>query len=215
MLSLKNRHLYLILDTMYIGAECLCEIARECCEAGVDIIQFRDYSLSDAHALNICCQLKEITASYSIPFIVNNRLDLALASDADGVHLGQDDLPVPVARSIADQYGKKIIIGASTHSADQALHTRILNPDYIAIGPLFATGTKPEYTAIGIDVAAQVVNTIDIPVFAVGGVALARLNKITEYGINRVAVVSAILQANDKYEKVTQFKQQLKGEING
>ncbi len=215
MLSLKNRHLYIILDTMYIAEEDLCQTARECCAAGVDILQFRNYSLDDSRAFEICLKLKEITVSHNIPFIVNNRLDLALAVDADGVHLGQDDIPIPTARSIAKRYGKNLIIGASTHSVEQAQATRLLNPDYMAIGPLFATGTKPDYTAIGLDVASQVFKISDLPVFAIGGVSLERLHTITDCGIHNIAVVSAILKSSDKTSVITKFKQQLKGEING
>lgn len=216
MLSLNNKQLYVILDTGYVNRDDLCETAQVCCEAGVDIIQYRNYALSDADSYDVCRRLRLILASHNVPFIINNRLDLALAVDADGVHLGQDDMPVAAARAVARSCGKDLIIGLSTHSVDQALQARRENPDYMAIGPLFATTTKPDYSEIGLTTAHQVVTHVtDIPVFGIGGVNLNRLSEILYHGIRRVAVVSAILQAHDKHQTIETFKRLLRGETNG
>lgn len=207
--SWDNKNLYLILDTSYVAPDRIISVAEECCEAGVDIVQFRDKMLSDKDRFLLCTELYAVCSGYGIPFIVNDRLDLALAASADGVHLGQDDLPVAIARSILKKCGKQLIIGTSTHSLKQAQHAIHAEPDYIAIGPLFPTNTKPDYTPVGLDTARSVAQNTPIPVFGIGGVNPERLPGIKETGISRVAVVSAILSAPDRTEIIQQFKKML------
>ena len=139
---LKNKNLYLILDTSYIEPERLYQTAEECCSAGVNIIQFRNKKLSDKTVFNECSKILKITRSYGIPFIINDRLDLALAVGADGVHIGQDDLPVESIKKITDRLNKNFIIGLSTHSVSQAEQAEKLELDYIGIGPLVFNNDK-------------------------------------------------------------------------
>ncbi|MCD6459586.1 thiamine phosphate synthase [bacterium] len=203
---LSNNNLYLILDTSYIRCENLAIVADECCGAGVDIVQFRNKKLSDKTALKKCKEILKITQSYGIPFIINDRFDLALAVGADGVHIGQDDLPVEFIRKITHRLNKKFIIGLSTHSLSQAEQADSLGIDYIGIGPLFCTMTKPDYSPIGLDCAAKVFQKIKTPAYAIGGINENNLRKVCGYGINRIAVVSAILQSDNKTKIIKKFK---------
>jgi len=208
---LKNNNLYLILDTSYIKTDKLCQTAEECCLAGVDIIQFRNKKLSDKTVFEECSKILKITRAYGIPFILNDRLDLALAVGADGVHVGQDDLPVESIKKITDSINRNFIVGLSTHSVVQAEQADKLCIDYIGIGPLFATMTKPDYSPIGLNCAANVVKKITTPAYAIGGINEKNLRTLCDYGINRIAVVSAILCSDNKTETIKQFKNILKG----
>ncbi len=201
-----DKKLYLILDTSYIDPENIIPVAEECCEAGVDIVQFRDKTLSDKDKFLLCAKLRQII---TIPFIINDRLDIALAVNADGVHLGQDDMPVAIARSILAECGRTMIIGRSTHSLQQARHAEREGVDYIAIGPLLPTQTKPDYPAVGINLAQQVTNMTALPVFAIGGVNLNTIDSIVDKGISRTAVVSAILTAQNKQDIINRLKNRL------
>lgn len=206
-MNLKNKKLYLILDTTYVDPKNMIDTAKECCDAGVDIIQFRDKNLSDKEKFRMAEKLRVVISKYHIPFIINDRLDIALAVDADGLHLGQDDFPIEKAQAVIRDSGKKLIIGASTHSFDQAVNTvKKYNPDYIAIGPLFPTPTKPDYIAVGLDTAKRVVEVTEIPLFGIGGIKTDNLDQIRETGLKGIAVVSAILQSNDRKKTINIFK---------
>ncbi len=206
-MNLKSKKLYLILDTTYVSPDKMIDTTKECCEAGVDIVQFRDKILSDKEKFILAKKLRELIGQYNIPFIINDRLDIALAVQADGIHLGQDDLPIDKARAIIRNTGQKLIIGASTHSFDQAVDTvRKYEPDYIAIGPLFSTPTKPDYIAVGLDTTRQVVDNTKIPLFGIGGVKTDNLDLIRQTGLKQIAVVSAILQSNNRKKTIAIFK---------
>ncbi|MEW6535795.1 MAG: thiamine phosphate synthase [Candidatus Auribacterota bacterium] len=205
-----NKRLYAIVDTSYVIPSELLAVTQELCEGGVDVLQFRDKMLSDKDRCNFCLKIKEITATFDIPFIVNDRFDIALAVDADGVHLGQDDVPITVARRILHDMGRNMIIGASTHSMQQALDADALDIDYLATGPLFPTPTKPDYIPVGVPVASEVFRTVKHPVFGIGGVNIDTINEVVSAGINRVVIVSALLCAPDRKKIICDIKNILK-----
>src|SRR5690349_23448521 len=119
-------------------------MVRAACVGGADVVQLRDKTLLGGEALQVAKTLAAICREYGVLFIVNDRVDLALAAEADGVHLGQEDLPVAAARILAQRYGRTdFLIGKSTHSLTQALAAQKEAPDYIGVGPVFATPTKP------------------------------------------------------------------------
>jgi len=207
---LENKKLYLIIDTPYVKPENAVSVCEEMCESGADIIQLRDKNLSDKDKYNLSLEIRKITSKYNIPFIVNDRLDIALSVDADGIHLGQDDLPVPTAREIINRYQKSMIIGLSTHSYDQAIEASKLPIDYLATGPLFPTQTKPDYIPIGLEQAKLVVNEIkDKPVFGIGNINKDTISDVLASGINRIVVVSAILKSENRKESIGFFKKLL------
>jgi len=173
-------------------------------KGGADIVQYRDTtSRMDSEKLNLIRNLKKITEKYGKILIVNNRIDLAILGNADGVHLGQDDIPINEAREILISCGRKdFIIGISTHSLEQAIDAEKSGADYVGIGPLFATPTKPTYQPIGAELALIVQKKLKIPAFAIGNINFKNIDELVELGINRIALVREIFHAKD-IEKTT------------
>jgi len=170
--------------------------ARAACEGGASVLQLRAKHAADQVALEWAEAIRVITRKFDVGFFVNDRFDLALAADADGVHLGQEDLPpsrIPlVARS-------RLLIGRSTHSLEQALEAREEPVDYIAFGPIFATGSKDSTCdPRGVERLAEVVRAVrPQPVIAIGGIDLGNVARVAAAGAAGIAVISAIAEAAD------------------
>lgn len=192
---MKDFHLYVILDKKSLKARrSFFEVARSAIEGGADCIQLRDKELSTLELIKEGKKLRDLTRRSGTIFIVNDRADIALAVDADGVHLGQEDLPIAIARQIL---GTTKIIGRSTHSLPQAIEAEQQGADYIGVGPIFATPTKPTYPAVGLDLIRQVSEHIRIPFVAIGGIDAGNIESVLEAGAKRVAVVRAVVGADD------------------
>ncbi len=187
---LKRSQLYLILDKAGFAGRSLKSLCSEILASGVGLIQLRDKISAKADVLNLAIRLAKRLRRSKILFIVNDYLDIAVLSKADGLHLGQADLPLRQARSIL---GKDKIIGISCHNLRQALKAQKEGADYIGIGPVYATVTKPEYSPIGINVLKQLKGKIKIPYFAIGNINKSNIRKIVSAGARRVAVCRAIL----------------------
>ena len=162
---------------------------------GADIIQLRSKTLSDAALYRIGIQFRKIANRYQKLFFVNDRTDLALAVEADGLHLGQDDLPMEGARKILK--GKNLFIGRSTHSLAQAVAAVQDGVDYIGLGPIFETPTKPTYKPVGLDLIRQVKRRVRIPFVCIGGIDETNVRRVLDAGASRVAVVRAVFGAKD------------------
>lgn len=178
---------------------------------GADIVQLRSKFLSDSTLVRIGLKMRKIANHYRKLFFFNDRVDLAIVTNADGVHLGQGDMPQSMARRLIRQSGKKIWIGRSTHTLAQALKAQEEGADYIGVGPIFKTPTKPQALAAGLKLARQVSTRIQIPWVAIGGIDRARLATVLDAGARRVAVVRAIFDAANITLATQQFKAMLKG----
>ncbi len=182
-------------------------------KGGADVIQYRDSSdRTDKERLKIIKKLQILTQDFGKILIVNNRIDLAILGQADGVHLGQEDLSVKEAKNFTQKYSsqKNFLIGISTHSLAQAEEAEQNGASYVGIGPLFATETKPTYIPIGIETAKLVTQKLKIPAFAIGNVNLSNLDDILANGIKRVAVVRAIFDSINIEKTTSIFKAKLK-----
>ncbi|MBN1798505.1 MAG: thiamine phosphate synthase [Spirochaetales bacterium] len=168
-----------------------CLLAEQACRAGARLVQYRDKQVSCKNFLAQARIIREITARYNTIFIVNDHLDCALAADADGVHLGQQDIPLKDARKITPS---DFIIGISTHSVPQALAAEQSGADYIAIGPVFKTPTKESYTPVGLNTVRQVLQEVAIPVVAIGGINMENLSQVKKTGIKNAAMVRQFRQ---------------------
>ncbi|MFN3467718.1 MAG: thiamine phosphate synthase, partial [Candidatus Brocadiales bacterium] len=184
---LKRARLYVIL-TSHLCKKSILETARLALEGGADILQLREKDMSDGDFLRLALRLKELTAKMGRLFIVNDSPHIALDSGADGVHLGQEDMSIGEARKLL---GKDFIIGLSAHSLEQARQAHQEGADYLGIGPIFSTQTKPEGHPIGTEILHGV-RDLSIPCFAIGGITLTNLGEIIGAGVGRVAVCSAI-----------------------
>ena len=202
--------LYAVTDLRREDPEILKKI-EQAYRGGADIIQLRSKVLPDAALARLGLKAQKIALKYQKLFFINDRVDLALALDADGVHLGQDDIPVAMARKLAKRAGKILRIGKSTHSLPQALAAIRENADYIGVGPVFATPTKPHARSVGLQFVKQAAAKVHIPWVAIGGIDLENLSSVIEAGASRVAVVRAIFFAKDPVAASKRFKNQLEG----
>ncbi len=174
---------------------------------GVGVIQLRDKVSDKAHLLSLANKLARRLKKTKTLFIINDHIDLAIVCGADGVHLGQGDLPLKQARSLL---GKDKLIGISCHNLQQALKAQKDGADYIGIGPVYPTATKPEYRAIGLRVLQQLKGKIKIPYFAIGNVHKGNIKEISAAGARRIAVCRAILKADDPSRAASQLFNKIK-----
>lgn len=181
--------------------------AREAIAGGADIIQLREKNLGSGEFLKLARGLREVTAAEGALFIVNDSVEIAVLSHADGVHLGQEDLPVSQARKLV---GPDRIIGVSTHSAEEAERAVAEGADYIAVGAIFQTDTKDDAVVGGLDLALAVGRKVKgVPLFAVGGINAANLPQVLDAGIRRAAVSSAVVGARNVRSAAEELKKQL------
>jgi thiamine-phosphate pyrophosphorylase len=178
------------------------KIAREACEGGAKVVQYRDKTSTKQEMLKIADEIRKITKEYNSLFIVNDFIDIALMSGADGVHLGQDDVPLFRARKITPD---DFIIGISTHSLEQAIDEEKAGADYIGIGPVFGTPTKEEYNPIGLSCVREVLRSVSIPVVAIGGIDIGTIKELVEIGVQNVAMVRAFQEKTGEKVKKTNF----------
>ncbi len=165
---------------------------REALAGGVDVLQLREKEGSDEEILAAAATFRDVCAEHSALFVLNDRPDLAVAAGADGVHLGQDDEAVA---SVRERVGDELLIGLSTHSREQLTAALETDADYVCVGPVYATPTKPDYPAVGLDLVRRAVETVDRPWFAIGGIDGANIEEVAAAGAPRVAVVRAIRDA--------------------
>lgn len=171
------------------------DVARAALAGGATIIQLRDKTASTRRLLEIAQIIRLLTRQAKALFIVNDRLDVALAAEADGVHVGQDDLPVEIARKIA---GGNFIIGASATSLEEARRAAAAGADYLGIGTIFPTGSKSDAgTALGLEILGQIKQATNLPVIAIGGITADNAPSVLKAGADGLAVISAITGAPD------------------
>ncbi|MHC6180610.1 thiamine phosphate synthase [Clostridium sp. JNZ X4-2] len=183
--------LYLATDRSLLKEDNLPKAVEDAILGGVTLVQLREKDISSKEFYNIALKIKKVTTHYKIPFIINDRLDIAQAVDADGVHLGQSDIPLTAARRIL---GKDKIIGISAGSVEEAVEAEKNSADYIGIGTIFYTGTKKDIDIpIGIEGLRKIYNSITIPAVAIGGINEHNFKETLSTGIDGICVISAIL----------------------
>jgi thiamine-phosphate pyrophosphorylase len=185
------------------------ETVRQMIAAGIKVIQYREKDKSTRQMYDECLAIRELTRNSTVTFIVNDHTDLAMAVAADGVHVGQDDLPPTVVRKLV---GNEMIIGLSTHSPEQAQRATELNGivDYIGVGPIFATKTKKDVCEpVGIEYLEYVVKNIPLPFVAIGGIKEHNIKLVKDTGAGIISLVSEIVSAVDMKEKVRAIRAKL------
>lgn len=193
MTSLMEAKLYGILDLGYTPLAQAVQTCSLMLQGGVQCVQLRGKQVDQDTLADLARKLVVVCRTAGIPFVVNDFPAIAREVEADGVHVGQDDLSVAQARELCGGG----LVGKSTHSLDQARAAQKEGADYIGFGPLFATPTKPDYEPIGTDAIATVHRELSIPIFCIGGIKKENLVSIRHVGARRVVIVSGILQAPD------------------
>ena len=196
---LELPRVYAILDPEQIGARSAEAVLLELMEGGAKIVQLRAKAMVPRDFLELAKKAREITHRYGCQLIINDRADIAIASNADGIHLGQEDLPLQPARKIMPDK----MIGISTHDVVQAREAERGGADYIGFGPMFGTNTKDTgYSARGIDMLKEIRAAVKLPIVAIGGINEQNVSKVWQAGADSAAIISDILKAESPREKI-------------
>ena len=195
-LTKEQMKLYLVTDSTGLTDEIFLYKVEAAIKGGVTILQIREKEKSTRQYMELAKKVHEITKKYGIPLIVDDRIDVAMAIGAEGVHLGQSDMPVDVARKIV---GDKMIIGATTKTVEQALEAYRNGADYLGVGAIYPTTTKVKTVLTSVDTLKEICIAVPIPVNAIGGLCCSNLEVLKEAAIAGICVVSAIMKAQDSY----------------
>lgn len=198
----ESLKLYLVTNRYQDSLECFLEKVETACRSGVTIIQLREKNLTTNQYYQLAKQVKEITDAYNVPLIIDDRLDICLAVDAAGLHIGDDELPVSVARKVL---GPKKILGVTAKTVKRALEAETAGADYLGTGAIFPTTTKENAPITLISTLKTICQTVAIPVVAIGGLTSENIDQLIGTGIAGVAVVRDLMQAEDIEVKAHAF----------
>ena len=194
--------LYLVTNRYQYSVESFLEKVETACRSGVTIVQLREKNLTTNQYYQLAKQVKEITDAYQVPLIIDDRLDICLAVDAAGLHIGDDELPVSVARKVL---GPEKILGVTAKTVKRALEAETSGADYLGTGAIFPTTTKENAPITLISTLKTICQTVAIPVVAIGGLTSENIDQLAETGIAGVAVVRDLMQAEDIGAKTQAF----------
>ena len=194
--------LYLVTNRYQDSLESFLEKVETACRSGVTIIQLREKNLTTNQYYQLAKQVKEITDAYQVPLIIDDRLDICLAADAAGLHIGDDELPVSVARRVL---GPEKILGVTAKTVKRALEAETWGADYLGTGAIFPTTTKENAPITQISTLKTICQTVAIPVVAIGGLTSENIDQLIGTGIAGVAVVRDLMQAEDIEAKTQAF----------
>ena len=202
---LHRIRLYVLISSN-IAKKSVKETARLVIDGGADAVQLREKTISDSKFISLAREVRDITTKRGSLLIINDRVHVVRKVNADGIHLGQQDMSALEARNII---GDEKIIGVSTHSITQARQAQKDGADYIAIGPIYPTSTKGHEPSVGIEILHEILEAVSIPIIAIGAITLENLDVVLKAGASRIAVCSAIIGSKDIYSSTRQFKEKL------
>lgn len=195
--------LYLVSDRSWLNGRLLEDDIEQAIQGGVTIVQLREKDLDEYSFIEVAKKIKTLCSKYQIPFIINDNLNVALAVDSDGIHIGQDDLPVSLVR---EKIGPDKILGVSVHNLDEALKAKEQGADYLGVGAMFSTATKNDATDVSNQELLNITTNVDLPVVAIGGINQSNCLQLKGTKIDGIAVVSAIMAADDIKSATQQLK---------
>lgn len=198
-----NYSIYLVTDSELMSTETIPQAVEQAVKGGCTLVQLREKKLSSLDFYTSALKVKEITDHYNIPLIINDRVDIALAVDAAGVHVGQSDLPAKVVRSII---GNNKILGISASGLTEAVQAEKDGADYLGVGAMFATGTKTDAELVSMEILKDIKRTTSLPIVVIGGISKDTIPLFTGTGIDGIAVVSAIISEKDIYMAASNLK---------
>ena len=191
---MKELKLYLVTDSDILRDRDFYNSIEEALKGGVTMLQLREKNASGKEFLEKAIKLRELTKKYNVKFIINDRVDIAMLCDADGVHVGQSDIP---ANKVRELIGEDKIVGVSARTVEEALTAKENGADYLGVGAMFTTRTKLDAKSVSIEKLKEIKEVIKLPVVAIGGLSLSNIDKLKECNVDGYAVVSAILGAEN------------------
>ena len=199
----KDSDLYVVITESFCAGRPAVDVLEACLAAGVTLVQCREKGWEDQDLIAHAKTFREHTAAHQALLMMDDRIDIALAVDADGVHLGQSDMPIAEARQIAPE----LILGASSHNLEEALEAQAADADYVNIGPIFATQTKDVPTGVvGLEMIDAIAPNLEIPFTCMGGIKLHNVPDVLAQGARHIAVVTAVTAAADVYNAVCDLR---------
>jgi thiamine-phosphate pyrophosphorylase len=195
--------IYPVISSEYTNGRESIDILTAICQGGAKIVQLREKNKSKLEIYELALKYREITSKYNTLLIINDHIDIALAVKADGVHLGQDDLPVNVAKELAPN----LIIGSSTHNIEEAIIAKEAGADYINIGPIFQTNTKElTYKALEVEGVLEIAKVVNLPFTVMGGIKKESIPNLIKNNITKIAMITEITQSKDCKAKVQELR---------
>lgn len=198
---------YLVTDTEMCPRENLLDVCEKAVQGGATLIQLREKNISSRLFYEEAVALKRLCLRLNVPLLINDRLDIALAAGADGVHIGQSDIPIEAVRRLL---GNDSIIGVSAGSVEEAVTAEKQGADYLGVGAVFPTATKDDAENVGIDMLKEVRSNVKIPIVGIGGINPGNIEKLNGTGIDGVAVVSCIMASADPKSAASELKEKVK-----
>ncbi len=195
--------LYLVTDRMLMRTKTLGEAVEQAVIGGCTIVQLREKEILSLDFYVLASEMKEITDRYGIPLIINDRIDIAMAVGAAGVHIGQKDIPADIARKVI---GKDMLLGVSAVSAAEAVNAAKAGADYLGVGAMFPTGTKPDAGFVSMEELERIRKAVDIPIVVIGGISKENAMLFQPMGIDGLAVVSAVIAQPDIKKSAADLK---------
>lgn len=200
----KELQLYAITDRHWLNGRSLYEVVKESLDGGVTFLQLREKQLDEDHFLEEAKKLQGLCSEYNVPFIINDNVEIALAINADGVHIGQSDMEMKEAR---EKLGPDKIIGVSAHTKEEALLAQAQGADYLGVGAVFPTSSKDNAESVSYETLKEICDVVSIPVVAIGGITKDNLHQLSGSGISGISVISAIYAQPDIKEAARELKQ--------
>ena len=195
--------LFLVTDRMLMSTKTLGEAVEQAVIGGCTMVQLREKEISSLDFYVLALEMKKITDRYSIPLIINDRIDIAMAVGATGVHIGQKDIPADIARKLI---GKNMLLGVSTASVAEAVNAAKAGADYLGVGAMFPTGTKTDASHVSMEELGRIRREVDIPIVVIGGISKENAMLFQPMGIDGLAVVSAVIAQPDIKKSAADLK---------
>ncbi len=195
--------LYLVTDRRLMSTKTLGEAVEQAIAGGCTLVQLREKEISSLDFYVLASEMKKTTDRYGIPLIINDRIDIAMAVDAAGVHIGQKDIPADIARKVI---GKDMLLGVSATSVAEAVNAAIAGADYLGVGAMFPTGTKPDAGFVSMEELGRIRKAVDIPIVVIGGISKENAMLFQPMGIDGLAVVSAVIAQPDIKKSAADLK---------
>ncbi len=207
----KTMLLYAVTDRAWVGKQSLYEQVEAALKGGVSCVQLREKDLDDQEFLKEAIEISALCKDYKVPFFINDNVEIAIRCQADGIHVGQEDME---ANKVREKVGPDMMIGVSVHSVEEALEAVKNGADCLGVGAMFSTSTKKDVNLLAKETLKAICDAVDVPVVAIGGINKSNIMELSGSGVDGVALVSAIFSADDIEEECRRLRKQSEEMVN-